>query len=344
MTKSIYIDQMRVVATISVVILHVSSDGLYYYDASFGSAWFAANIIDSLVRFSVPLFVMISGVLLFPKQIGFYTFIQKRLRRILLPFVLWWSIYLIMNVLFVIKNSGVAGLNFHFLYEQLVEGSSYHLWYVYMIIGVYLMLPITSKALINKSTAQLSSILMIWVGLLLLLTYIPELASFTMPFLLLKLAGYWGYAILGYVLYYRISKLNSSYQLLLGKVAFVLGSISTFLFTYYFSRQQQAFDSTHYHYLTLNVCMQAIGAFLWLKNYTINWGVLEPYKKHISIESYGIYLSHVLVIWILNKMYLNIFSWNAWFMIPLLSILTIVGSLQLLKLMRKIPFLDKFRA
>jgi surface polysaccharide O-acyltransferase-like enzyme len=345
MTTSIHIDQMRVIATLSVVVLHVASDGLYIYDKSISSTWFAAHVFDSLVRFAVPLFIMISGALFIQRKDEIYSFIQIRLKRILRPFVLWWSVYFTLNILYVLKNTGISGVNYIFLQEQLFHGSSYHLWYVYMIIGVYLLISITSKYIQQLPISSINGWLFGWVGLLIFITYIPYFDYyFSLPFLLLKLIGYFGYAVLGYVLYYRLDKLESAHQLLLGKIAYILGSLSTFLLTYYFSRYHQLFDSTYYNYLTLNVCLQAIGSFLWMKNTRVNWGKFTLYKNIIISESYGIYLSHVLVIWLLSKLHIEIFTYNAWIMIPVLSFLTVVGSVQLLKLMRKIPIINKFKA
>ena len=56
-----YLDCLRVVAIISVIIIHVSAQNWYTTDVS-SFAWQFFNLTDSLVRWAVPLFVMISGV------------------------------------------------------------------------------------------------------------------------------------------------------------------------------------------------------------------------------------------------------------------------------------------
>jgi surface polysaccharide O-acyltransferase-like enzyme len=344
MTKAVNIDQMRVVATVSVVVLHVASDGLYVFDSSLNSVWLISHFYDSCVRFSVPLFVMMSGALLLKGQYNFYDFVQTRLKRILPPFLLWWSVYFVMNILFVLKNDVAGGINYQFLTEQIFQGSSYHLWYVYMIIFVYLAMPFIAHHIQKASNSAIIIWFICWVMLLVILTYLPNSAENSWFILVLKMLGYLGYAVLGYALYHKTDTINGSRQKYIGIAAFLVGSVSTFLLTYYFSKNYQIFDSTYYNYLTPNVCLQAIGVFLWLKNVSINWGVFSKYIKQISTHSYGIYLSHVLVIWVLSKLHTNIFIFNAWVMIPLISLATLWGSIQLLKWMRKITFLDKFTA
>ena len=61
-----YIDILRVLACIAVIMTHASDD--YVLD-NFGSSNFMiGNVIDSISRIGVPIFVMISGALLLNKN------------------------------------------------------------------------------------------------------------------------------------------------------------------------------------------------------------------------------------------------------------------------------------
>ena len=65
--RIIYLDLLRVLATIGVIVIHVCGRG--FYGSLFTSSWYYAVFYHSLVRWCVPVFFMISGALfLNPKK------------------------------------------------------------------------------------------------------------------------------------------------------------------------------------------------------------------------------------------------------------------------------------
>ena len=63
-TKRIYyLEVLRVIATFSVVLLHVAADKWYGEIGTF--SWKIFTVYIGLTRFCVPIFLMISGVLFF---------------------------------------------------------------------------------------------------------------------------------------------------------------------------------------------------------------------------------------------------------------------------------------
>jgi surface polysaccharide O-acyltransferase-like enzyme len=158
----VWIDNLRVLATISVVFLHVSCPLLYKFESN--PDWWCGNIYDSTVRFCVPIFVMITGALLLPKQYDLTHFLKSKVIRILFPFLFWSFVYLLFN-LFVKKTRGenltlIDTINYVII--SIKKGTSYHLWYVYMIIGVYLFIPIISKCIKICSEKEILYFLIIW--------------------------------------------------------------------------------------------------------------------------------------------------------------------------------------
>src|SRR5665647_202082 len=131
--KTFWFDNLRVIATIGVIFIHVSSD----YQPSSGIIsmydFWIGNIFDSATRFSVPIFVMLSGALLLPKDYGTGIFLKKRLLRLLLPFVFWSFIYILNSLYWRVQD----GEKLHFIETtknilmQFRDGSSLHFWYIY---------------------------------------------------------------------------------------------------------------------------------------------------------------------------------------------------------------------
>lgn len=89
MKRLVYMDWLRVLATIAVVTIHVSAGYVSVLDANNASRWMAGNLFESISRASVPIFVMISGALLLKgtKDISVGEFLQKRASKVIIPFI-----------------------------------------------------------------------------------------------------------------------------------------------------------------------------------------------------------------------------------------------------------------
>ena len=94
----IWLDAARVAAIVAVVLLHVSASVVT--QAPLGSTvWWVGNGYDALVRWCVPVFVMVSGALLLDarKTESLATFYRKRAARIALPLLFWSVVYVLWN-------------------------------------------------------------------------------------------------------------------------------------------------------------------------------------------------------------------------------------------------------
>ena len=137
------LDAARWLAAVAVVMLHgaatVVSD-----PAAYGSgAWLAANLYDSAARWCVPVFVMISGALLLDPERpqDARRFYSRRVARICAPLLFWTLFYLLWRTALDWIDDGRLDLSFW--PRKLAHGEPYyHLWYLYMIVGLYLFAPL----------------------------------------------------------------------------------------------------------------------------------------------------------------------------------------------------------
>lgn len=137
--RLIHLDILRVLGAIAIVVIHVTDDGFTAIEQHTHAQWLYCLALDSAMRWAVPIFVMVSGVLLLnpsreetPAQ-----FFRKRLGRIGIPVVAWTIFYLIWR-------RTIGGEHFSLLYaiEQGAQGMGYyHLWFVFMLAGLYLATP-----------------------------------------------------------------------------------------------------------------------------------------------------------------------------------------------------------
>lgn len=114
---------------------------------------FWISILNVIPRACVPLFVVASSYLLLPMRYSSGEFLRKRVVRVLVPFLIWTAIYAF--------AWGNPVENFSNLLLN-VNYASAHLWFVYMIIGVYLMIPILSPWAEKVGKRELQVYLGIW--------------------------------------------------------------------------------------------------------------------------------------------------------------------------------------
>lgn len=133
---------LRALSAFAVVWLHVSGAFLLMDGRVDSFDWWSANVADSLSRWCVPVFVMITGGLsyLALQRMDVTCFYKRRFRRLIPITVLWTIIYLVFRSYFEAKMG--AGE----IIRRLVSGQPYiHLWYLYMLAGLLLVAPFLAK-------------------------------------------------------------------------------------------------------------------------------------------------------------------------------------------------------
>ena len=92
--RIMYLDEVRSLAIMLVVIGHVSR--LFSYDFY---SWLFCSGVFSLTRIGVPLFFTVSGSLLLTRKYEVKKFLEKRFKRVFLPFLFWIIVYIIAGIL-----------------------------------------------------------------------------------------------------------------------------------------------------------------------------------------------------------------------------------------------------
>ena len=133
-------DIIRVIAIMAVVMIHVAAPFVVDYAAT-SKEFFVGNICDSLSRIGVPLFVMLSGALLLKEDKPFPMKKMFQSTLILLISLYAWSfIYAVtFKVLWPLMHQET--INWISFGKALIMGH-YHQWYLFMIIGIYLITPV----------------------------------------------------------------------------------------------------------------------------------------------------------------------------------------------------------
>ncbi len=216
-------DLLRIIACIAVIILHVSAIYIEAYTTKNELTYkidlthiFEATTLNVLTRFAVPIFVMLTGAfsLSNPKNKDYKEFYKKIFKRIGLPIIIFsilFSVYALAEslALIVIKNKDCSVL-LKTLKDILTGSPYFHLWYLYMLIEVYLLIPIVirfKESISEKHYIKVAIIFMI----------LASISGFTSKRTLMYDIGYnfnyIGYLMLGDILKtkYEKNKSNSKF-------------------------------------------------------------------------------------------------------------------------------------
>ncbi len=275
---------------------------------------------------------MISGTLILSKKYNNITeYLKKRVLRILFPF-LFWSIIYILKELFCKFNNGEE-LNLIqiilFFFVKIKNGASIHLWYIYMIVGLYLFFPIIGKWLHNSNKYEIRYFLIIWI--LTILVQIPFFDKITPKIELGYFSGYIGFPVLGYYLNKISLKINNKVTIGLT----ITGVLITIFGTYFMTNQIGFLYEGFYDYLSTNVMITSIGIFLLFKN-SINFN--SSTINFLSTYSYGVYLVHFLVLWLLEEIGFTCSFVNPIIGIPTVTSLCFIISTSIIWAVNKLPF------
>lgn len=329
-----WIEALRVLATFSVIVLHISSALIVQYGIESNLNWFIANVYDSATRFAVPVFLMISGALILPKTYpSIKEYLNKRLARILLPFLFWSIIYIAKELYFRGQRGEFNSSNeiLDFIVVSFKNGACFHLWFIYLIIGLYLFFPILSKWLNNSSKRETEYFLVIW--LVSIIAALPLVNNYFPKINISYFSGFIGFPVLGYYL----SRLNFNFKN--KKAIYVLsvlfGIIITILGTYFLTKQDGALNQSFYEYLSLNVILVSAAIFLLFKDFIKgNSKIILFFSKY----SYGIYLVHILIIWTLSRFGFNYTFIHPAISIPLTAVLCLILSAFIIYSVNKLPY------
>lgn len=338
--RLVYVDLLRITAAFSVVLLHVAAGN--WGNAALGTyEWNVFNFYDSLVRFGVPIFVMISGMFLLnpDKSISYKDIYSKYILKIIIAFISWSLLYaLYTNV------SNYDEFNREAFIKSFIFGH-YHLWYLYMIVGLYIITPLLRKIAADKKATEYFLLLSVIFTSVLPMTIkifnLADLDLFIKKFELHFIVGYAGYYIGGYYLSrYELNKNKRNIIYISG----VLGVICTYVFTDILSLQTGKADSTLYSYFSPNVMIAGIALFVFFKYEISKIKFRQSAVKIINTLSecsFRIYLVHDFFIMLIAKKGISTLNYNPAWSVPVVATAVFTGSLAVSYIIGKTPLLKR---
>lgn len=302
--RIVFLDYMRVIACFMVVVVHccemfyLFNGVIDYPDAS--DRWWV-SVIDGLCHVSVPLFVMASAYLLVPLKGTSSQFFKRRFTRILIPFIIWSLFYAAVPMWMGRLDGNVWERVARIFYS--FNDDSGHLWYIYMLIGIYAIVPIISPWLKQVSKRGIEIFLAVWF----LTTSGPYLrvifgeiwgeCAWNAFHAFYYYSGFIGYVVLGYYIREHLTWRRSK-SITIGATLTVVGWVATSGIFYYRSgiSGEYAFVETPFNFCSFNIALLTFGMFLLFKNINFSRGRILPAVTDMSVLSYGIYLIHIFIL------------------------------------------------
>lgn len=336
MERIIWIDFLKVLAAFFVVLLHSTSPILYEYGNIDIDIWKMGNYVDSFVRQAVPLFFMISGVLLLNKSYeNLYLFFKKRFIKVIIPLLFWSIIYILFRKYIINQDIDIVKqLILMLLYPQY-----YHLWFLYTIVGIYLFIPIFNIFIVNSNKTLQYYFISLWIISVSLIPLFNKLGNFDIPNYMPMLTGYSGYLLIGYAISnIKISKKIFYFSLLM----ITISTLLTILFTENSSKELNKFDDFYYGYFSFTTLIQSISFFIITKFLVENIDISKIIIKSVSSvasTSLGIYIIHPIILYIIeNNFSLNVVNGSI-LLLLLIAISTFGISFLLIYFLQKTSYL-----
>ena len=328
--RVVWVDWLRVAACFMVLLVHATEP---FYLGGEGSLilteidayW--ASFFDSSVRACVPLFIVASSYLQFPLHYSSGEFLRRRAVRVLVPFLLWSAVYAL--------AWGEPAVNFKNLLLNF-NYSAGHLWFVYMLVGVYLLMPLLSPWAERVSKRELQVYLAICAFTTLIpiirdwyagggenLTVIYGVSGLPRPALtplwgeaswntygtFYYLSGFIGYLLLGLYLRRFVGELSWKRTLAIALPCYLVGFavvFGGFLWRVFESCdgvfpatglvEKAVWWETTWCNDTIGVVLMTVAWLLLFKKIKCDGGFYQKVLLPVSKASYGIYLLHLLIL------------------------------------------------
>ncbi len=338
-----YIDVLRIIASFAVVLIHITAN-IFSNSVVGSTAFFSSSAYLSFIHFSVPVFVMISGSFFLDpdKEITIGKLFKKNILRLLLVFLIWSVIYAVYNHFFVEKYTPAGFLS------AVVKGN-YHMWFLIMLIGLYVITPLLRKITSDKKATEY--LLVIAFIFSFSINFIKELGDLLVPHQTHEIvtslfsgfsfdlgslnwqfpAGYLAYYVAGFY----ISRYGMGKRLKTVIYVLMIPSVLCGFFVTWYVSVLKGCPTGFFSEGSAHTAILAIGFFMMLGD-IFKKQESPSIIKNISECTLGIYMIHMLILSILSRL-INFGDLNPVIYIPLVSLIVYIFSLLIIRVIKFIP-------
>lgn len=341
--RRFYPDLLRVISCLGVILVHTA--GQNWNSGNIRSAgWLVFTFYDGAMRWSVITFAMISGALLLGRETPISRILTRYLPRIAGAFLVWSLLYGLMEASYGMGRKDVL---------RLILLGPKHFWYLYMLAGMYLLLPVLQQLAKHPRLAGYYCLLalifafLIPQALSLLALFRPGLADLLSRMVgkldLGFVMGFPAYFLLGYFLD-RTNLSRRQYRLLWagGVLGFLVSTLGTVLVSRRLGAPSELLWNTH----APNILLQAMLVFVLVKRRfdrsDLRPGLCRCFAR-LSQYSFGAFLCHAHLLVILSRsLHFNTLFLPAPVSVPLVFCAVTVLAFGISALLNRIPVVNRY--
>ena len=295
-----YLSLASVVSIVAVVLIHVNS--LFFWDFEGTEDWWIANLVETCMRFAVPVFFMSSGANLIDYSERYSTkeFFRKRYMKIGIPFLVWSCMF---GFLYTIMTGQVElSLSMEGIKTAISQytGTGIYLmyWFLIIISGIYLIMPILS----NIKKEKKESLILYLIVIIFMIKYIAPFIcrvfaiSYVSSSLISdRIISYLIYVLLGYILHKRDIPIKWR---IMSYICAIIGFVLQSYGTYCLSNEAGVTTEFFGGYNNLPCLLWSVGVFIFIKQVSVsikNERLIQGIEW-LSGYTFSIYLIHFFFI------------------------------------------------
>ncbi len=345
--KIAFLEFLRVICVLAVILDHVAIAGEHIFDSS-------ATNLDRFIcygvtywsHFAVPIFLMISGYLLLnpAREVGYDKALGKYTKRMAVVIAFFGTIFAWLEIFFNTRSFALVDI-WRAIYNMLSGESWSHMWYLYVLVGLYLVLPILKPIFQSLSTKTIDCFLCILFLFCSIFPMIENLTGFSFGVKLPIVSAYLLYFLLGRrVGMMNIEDMTKKASTYIWLVVLMLIPIGVAYMETMLGMERYKLASYSSPFIILLsilmfVVFMSIDGKLTTMYQKSPWGGVI---KHISAYSFGIYITHMIWINVLYKLVrFNLVEHNLLLIIPLVLVILILSDITTI-VCKKIPFVGKY--
>lgn len=331
MKKNYNLETVRMVAFVMVIVIHVANYFCRGYEDITRGAYLWAVIYNVLARVSVPCFFMLTGALLLGRQ---ETVKKSMLRagKFLMVLAVW-------SVVYYLFNTYVTHQDTFTLENFLKKPAEAHLWYLYVLIPVYFVMPFLQslcRGLDEKGDTALFIIGTVWTVGLYLMNYFDIGYYYSLPIFGGK--SYIYYMFMGHLMKKYLSRIPGSGKLYFA--GYLLASAATVIITFMRSNRYCQHMDGFLTYGSPIIMLSSLCFFMAILK--LGKGQLQPGERTrkvmdlVSPCTLGIYICHIFFL-DLYKINASVTTVSPYIALPVLTVVITLLSFALVWLLRLLP-------
>ena len=244
-------------------------------------------------------------------------------------------------------NIPAVRCNIKYIFLELLSGP-FHLWFLKVLIGLYIAIPIY-KLIVSNKKMEIYFLLLAFIFGIIIPSLFPIAEVFNKPFKSFLVSFYNSFNIQlvsTYSFYFVIGHYLIEYPIKTchKHIIYILGAISPFivmLSTYFASNHNGEALPSFYENYFICTALEAIAIFVFFTSHCKSGKFNHIFEK-LSPKVMGIYIVHILVMSYLEKFGICPNSYNALFFIPIYSLIVFIISFIIVAILQKVPFIKKW--